>query len=215
MDIYDRIKEMVFQKTLSSKPRVEFNLIEIGACDGDDTVKMNQILEESGLAYRQIAVEPVSSNCQVLLGKILRLSVGFLSAAVGQVDGVVDFYHSSNEKYYGSSSIRAPKDTLEIWPDMSFEKEKICCWRLDTLWKSQMCLGNDIDFIWSDIQGAEVDLILGGQETLARTRYLYTEYSDVELYEGEIKLADILAMLPGWEIVEKYDHDVLLRNTKI
>ena len=42
-----------------------------------------------------------------------------------------------------------------------------------------------VDFIWADIQGAEGDLVAGAHSTLARTRYLYTEYSNDEWYEGQ------------------------------
>lgn len=209
MEIYDRLQEIV------SKSKIEFNLIEIGACDGDDTVKMNRILEASGLPYVQIAIEPCRDNFRIMSSKLNGLNVFTLHTAVGQVDGTVEFHYSNNRKYYGSSSIRAPKESLSLWPDMSFVKMEMDCARLDTLANEWFWSGKKIDFIWADVQGAEIDLIAGGRETLARTRYLYTEYSDVELYEGEIKLDQILAMLPGWEIVEKYDHDVLLRNTKL
>ncbi|MBU3682539.1 MAG: FkbM family methyltransferase [Phycisphaerales bacterium] len=37
----------------------------------------------------------------------------------------------------------------------------------------------------------------------------------VELYEGQATLGDLLGMLPGFEIVRRYDDDVLLRNTAI
>ena len=68
-----------------------------------------------------------------------------------------------------------------------------------------------------DVQGAEGDVIEGGREILKRTRYLYTEYSDKELYEGELTLQQILSTLPGeWKVLKKYerrnDGDVLLRN---
>jgi hypothetical protein len=46
-----------------------------------------------------------------------------------------------------------------------------------------------IDFIWADVQGAEEDLILGGLDTLRkRTKYLFTEYNNSEMYEGQINL---------------------------
>jgi hypothetical protein len=53
-----------------------------------------------------------------------------------------------------------------------------------------------IDFIWADIQGAEGDLVAGGRETLARTKYVYTECFDDELYEGAPTRVALLDMLP-------------------
>ena len=58
-----------------------------------------------------------------------------------------------------------------------------------------------IDFIWADVQGAERKMIQGGLQTLSRTEWLYTEYSDVELYEGQPSLSEILVMLPDWRVV--------------
>ena len=77
-----------------------------------------------------------------------------------------------------------------------------------------------VDLLWADVQGAEVDLIEGGRETLARTSYLYTEYSNAELYAGQINLEEILARLPGWRVVQNFptteDYaDVLLENTRL
>ena len=69
-----------------------------------------------------------------------------------------------------------------------------------------------IDFIWADVQGAEENLILGGRETINKSHYFYTEYSDRELYEGQVGLDWILNALPNFEVVERFSDDVLLRN---
>lgn len=73
--------------------------------------------------------------------------------------------------------------------------------------------GFPIDFIWCDIQGAEAALIQGGRNTFENVRYFYTEYDNAESYAGQKDLAGIMELLPGWEIVEDYGGDVLLRNT--
>ena len=62
------------------------------------------------------------------------------------------------------------------------------------------------------MQGAEGDLIKGGRETLANTRYFYTEYNNRELYEGQLGLRELLSLLPDFDVVQRYPHDVLLRN---
>ncbi len=72
-----------------------------------------------------------------------------------------------------------------------------------------------IDFIWADIQGAEGDLVAGGRETLARTKYVYTECFDDELYEGAPTRVALLDMLPGFEVVKLYESDILLRNAAL
>ncbi len=203
MDIYEHFSRIV------AESKISVCVIELGACDGADTVKMNQILKNSGLPYEQMVIEPCADNFKILKSKTRGLDVETLFGAVGSENAIVDFWYSNNKKYYGSSSIRAPKESLALWPDMTFEKTKIHCTTLDFLSEER-----NVDFIWVDVQGAEVDVIKGGRKTLERTRYLYTEYSDKELYEGEIKIDEILNLLPEWEVVEQYDHDVLLRNSK-
>ena len=85
--------------------------------------------------------------------------------------------------------------------------------RLDT-WAAEQAV-DSIDFIWADVQGAEVDLIKGGRATLGKTRYFYTEYSNRELYAGQIDLKTLLKSLPEFEVVHRYETDVLLRNRRI
>jgi hypothetical protein len=58
-------------------------------------------------------------------------------------------------------------------------------------------------------------MVRGGLETLRRTRYLYTEYSDGEMYEGQATLDQLMEMLPGFRVAELWDENVLLENTGI
>jgi hypothetical protein len=63
------------------------------------------------------------------------------------------------------------------------------------------------------MQGAEGQLAIAGAQTLARTRFMYCEYSNEELYEGEPTLERLLGLMPTFEIVHRLPDDVLLRNT--
>ncbi len=69
-----------------------------------------------------------------------------------------------------------------------------------------------IDLVWADVQGAEIDMIEGAEESFSKTRYIYTEYDDEELYEGQSNLEGILAALPNFEPVKVFKNDVLLKN---
>ena len=147
------------------------------------------------------------------------------------VDGKTTFYQSSGlpppelgnwakrwednqEGWDLSGSIRKPKEHLDATPWCTFpDTIEVETKRLDS-WLHEQEDIDTIDFIWADVQGAEADMISGGQEALARTRYLYTEYSNREIYEGQSDLRELLAMLPDYEIIYRYPHDVLLRNCK-
>lgn len=111
----------------------------------------------------------------------------------------------------GSSSIRMPTGHLTMHPTTSFPASiEVECTTLDTFTSDSGI--DSIDFIWADVQGAERDMIDGGSETLARTRYLFTEYYDVELYAGQITLAQILKRLPKFRLMHQFKKDVLLMN---
>jgi hypothetical protein len=98
---------------------------------------------------------------------------------------------------------------------MTFEKSSVTSMRFDSF-KKMIGLENEIiDFIWADIQGAEIDLIKGGTKSFEKVKYLYTEYNNSELYEGEIGLTEICNLLPNYEIVYDFGGDVLLKNKNL
>lgn len=148
--------------------------------------------------------------------------------AIGAENGKAEFHVSSGlppdasdatRKAYPkgwdqSGSLRAPKRHTERYPWVKFVRTiRVDVRTLDTF-ASKHGIGA-IDLIWADMQGAEGDLAKGGAATLARTRFVYCEYSDDELYEGEPSLAALLDMMPGFEVVTRYAHDVLLRNERL
>ena len=63
-----------------------------------------------------------------------------------------------------------------------------------------------------DVQGAESDVFKGGMNALAKTRFIYTEYSDVEQYEGQSSLQQLLSQLTNFKILIRYYGDVLFKN---
>jgi len=103
---------------------------------------------------------------------------------------------------------------LEEMPRITFAaKQDVQIRRLDSVTRD---LGLDkIDLIWADVQGAEADLICGARQTLKTTRYFFTEFSDRELYSGQINLRQMRALLPDFKLVKKLRHDVLFRNRNL
>lgn len=111
-----------------------------------------------------------------------------------------------------SGWLRTPKGHIEKYPWCKFKRTiSVEVRTLDT-WASKHAPGK-IDFIWADMQGAEGDLATDGAQTLSRTRFLYCEYSNEELYEGEPSLAKLLELMPTFDVVYRLPCDVLLRNT--
>jgi 2-O-methyltransferase len=220
MEIIDRFKQIISD---SNAPFI----IECGICDAYHSRIMLDILQESGKKFHYHMFEPSKD----LIPHAIRPLKYYLTAydtvklyneAIGDKVGKVTFYQSGKiengqmkDDYYGSSSIREPKIVKEAWKDMTFNETTCDCVTLDYHIKRSNFENKIIDFIWADIQGAEIDLINGGKEAFKNVRYFYTEYVNSEYYAGQGWLKDICNMLPDFEIVEDYGGDVLLKNKNL
>ncbi len=132
--------------------------------------------------------------------------------AIGAIDGKATFHVSSGlppgfNKFAAamtypagwdqSGSLRRPKKAIDLFPWCEFKSEITVDVRSLDSWSHENEVLS-VDFIWADMQGAEGDLIRGGKATLDRARFLYVEYSNDEIYEGEPTLEELLEMLPGF-----------------
>jgi 2-O-methyltransferase len=196
-------------------------ILEIGANDGTHT---NRFLADFPNATI-CAFEPDPRALAKFKARAQRGRVQLFEFAIGAEDGEAEFHVSSglpdgmplNERknyplgWDQSGSLRAPKSHTTVWPWVKFERKiKVAVKRLDT-WAKEHGV-KSVDLIWADMQGAEGDLIAGGKDTLARTRYLYTEYSNDEWYEGQPNLARLTDLLPNFSIVRRYPMDALFKN---
>jgi len=129
-----------------------------------------------------------------------------------------DFCQSG--EWSASSSIKKPKEHLETTPWCTFDKTI----EVDSITVDSFCNReniNKIDFIWMDVQGAEDLVFEGASDTLTNNKvdYIYTEFSDKELYENQMNLKQIKNSLPNYETVdffnEKGGTDVLLKNKNL
>lgn len=194
-------------------------VIELGAHNGTDTEWMLARLRRP---YTYIAVEPDERNVARLLTLAYGESLRVIAAAVGNKNGVTTFYRSGGNpggsrskgwnEHTDSGSLKKPVGFRHRYPWMQFTESRVLVYELDVIAKNER-LG-DVDLIWADIQGAELEMIEGGKLTLARTRFLYTEcYANPVLYEGQPTFEQIVAALPGrWRVVFRTHTDVLLEN---
>jgi FkbM family methyltransferase len=194
-------------------------LVEIGAHFGTDTVDFRRMHP----AARIVCFEPDPRNIKMIkkLGndKICELH----ELAVSNTNQPMDFYMSSgNSKglvtssllaendWSCSSSLKKPTGHLRLHRWVSFPKStKVKCSKLDDF---EPLKNTKIDFMWVDVQGAE-DLVFScAQETLKNTHYVYTEYCNHQLYEGQLNLQGILNLFPGFSVLHDFGGDVLLQN---
>jgi 2-O-methyltransferase len=177
--------------------------LELGAHTGTDTVWLSRI---PGVTMHAFEPDPRNHPPSIPNVVVHRL-------AIAEADGRADFILSDRgwgQVWTHSSSLKRPKNHLQRYPVTFGNTISVETATLDGFAR-RAGLGA-IDFIWADIQGAEGEMVRGGLETLARTRYLFTEYSDDEMYEGQATLHELLAMLPDFRVVELWSDDVLLEN---
>lgn len=207
-----------FQSIISENNTNDLIIIECGAADGGDSRWMIQDLINSKKRYKFYAFEPDTRlNGVFFQHKNIsnNKNVFRFNKAVGKIDAVVDFYLSDgwldkNRRFVHQSSIKKPNGVLlKNLSTLKFEIKTVESITLD-----KFCKDNEIDkidFIWADIQGAEADLISGGQVMFKNTKYFYTEYEKTALYDGAPDLNNLLQLLPNFRVVEDYQTDVLLK----
>jgi 2-O-methyltransferase len=141
--------------------------------------------------------------------------------AIGAHDGEADFHQSDGlingyeelmpDGWDYSGSLRPPKEHLKVHARIQFGRTlKVRASTLDT-WCAAHGIG-PVDFLWMDVQGAEADVLDGARRTLGSIRYLYTEYDERELYEGQVGLRGLAERLPGFRLIRRYPNDALFRN---
>lgn len=198
-------------------------LFELGGHWGEDTERLMNYSRNK--KAKLICVEPDSRNINVIKSKKellnypnceFNLIEGAISDKVGKTtlylsDGV---HKASGNVMTGANSIRKPKEVLKRHKWIGFKKSnEVKTFSIDYLCKKNRI--ERIDFIWSDIQGCEYDMIKGAKQSINKIGLMLLEYSDVELYEGQKSLDEIFNLLgSNWELVFKTNCDVLVRNKK-
>jgi 2-O-methyltransferase len=192
-------------------------IIEVGANCGQTTVEMLRAMPRA----RIYAFEPDPRAIAKFHAAVTHPNVHLYECAIGATNGSISFYQSSggeelpgySQGWDQSGSIRRPNSHLTVWPWVKFEKQiTVPITTLDA-WSEQHHV-EKADFIWADVQGAESDLIEGAGRFLRASRFLYTEYSNEEWYEGQITLAVLREKLADFDLIVRYPMDALFRNKR-
>jgi len=191
-------------------------LLEIGCHHGEDTERLLQAMPTATFFCFEADPRAIAAF-KKRLGHESRVTL--IPMAVAAHNGECDWYASGGQvrgrEWDYSSSLHPPTGHLSRFPEIQFSAAgKVPCTTLDS-WLQSLGRPLDlIDFIWADVQGAQRDLIAGGQETLARTRYLYIEVHREPLYESEVSEDELLALLPDFQPVGQYAENILLKNQR-
>lgn len=156
-------------------------IVDVGTYDGDSA-----IFFATRFKNRVIGFEPNPTAYAKAHENVARFShVEVVNLGLSDSVGQFDFYVSKNGD---SSSLLAIKDFSEI------ELEKKITVSVTTL---DIFLYNhpEILLLKLDVQGAELNLLKGGVETLKRTKLVLTEVSIAEMYHNTCLYYDLDKML--------------------
>jgi FkbM family methyltransferase len=196
--------------------------VEIGAHFGTDTADFRRLHPNA----RIVCFEPDPRNIKMIKSLGIDKQCELIEKAVGNQTKKIPFFLSSgNAKkkevsqilkendWSCSSSVKKPTGHLYTHPWIQFNKTiQVDCIRLDDVTSLK---GHSIDFLWMDVQGAEELVFEGAKETLPCIKYLYTEYSNQQLYEGQLNKNQLLSILgTSWKVIFDYGGDILLENLK-
>ena len=165
-------------------------IFDVGANDGQTTLEFLQHFPNAKI----FAFEPDPRAIAKFRSSVVASNVSLFEIALGAKDGLASFHMSDGVKrgreemsvngWDKSGSLLPPKTVTDAWPWLQFNRKiDVQVVRLDT-WAAQHNISH-VDFLWADVQGGEGDLIRGGNETLTKTDFFYTEYSNDEWYEGQ------------------------------
>jgi 2-O-methyltransferase len=191
-------------------------IVEIGASDGSDSEELLSLFPDA----RLFLFEPDPRQVTGLRARFESLdNVTIVEAAIADRDGTSRFWLSSGQsfhsRYIGSSSIKEPANARDFSPGCTFDEVVQVRTRSLDSWVEEAGL-TSIDLVWADVQGAEREMITGGERTLGQmTRYLYTEYSNDEMYRGQATLEEIVSMLKDFDMMGIFGSNVLLRNRRL
>lgn len=163
-------------------------VIEAGANNGSESVLIGRLIDSDGHLYAFEPFETISRKLKInLLLNQMEKKVTIESFALGSDTETVEFYlPSKNASNQGeaskfkfksfSDSIRVKQITLDDWVIQNKIKK--------------------VDFIKMDVQGAELDILVGAKNVLQSMKpVIYLEADEIQTSNSKTSLKDIFQVL--------------------
>ena len=179
--------------------------LEIGACEGEDSIRYLKLFPEMHL----YAFEPHPGNiAKIKQNPLLNSNPRFslFEMAVSDLEGECQFHLSSGQPEqesqmgewdYGnkSSSILSPSKLMKQFvPWLKFRDSiTIQATTLQSIFDEHHWLW--VDFLHMDVQGAELAVLRGGLNQLQRVRAIWLEVSFHQIYENQAEPSKIESLL--------------------
>jgi FkbM family methyltransferase len=161
-------------------------IVDAGAHHGYDSIDWAKILPKSKI----YAFEPIPHVFEILKQYTqFYKQITCLPFALSDTNGMAEMYVSSGGSD-GSSSLLKPKDHLVDHPELTFdEKCTVQTFTLDE-WAKNNNL-RKIDFMWLDMQGAELLMLKQSTQILPTIHAIHMEVSTKETYENVPQYAEV------------------------
>lgn len=201
--IQDSIENTVNMVVNEIKERINIdNLIifDIGSLNGIESVKFTEKLPNC----KVYNFEPNPFSYQTVLKSCENIeNISKYNLAIGDYNGKSDFYIMHHNM--GGSSILSPTILDKLGNYCTPYTVDIS--RLDTWCENNKI--NKIDFIWMDVQGAELKILSGAGDLLKNVSAIYTESSLIPYYDGAPHKDEVIEFLnkQGFELVYEKLHD--------
>lgn len=208
------------------------NILDIGAMDGWEGVNLAKVFPDATIH----AFEPSKANCErcvktyMLQPAHVRSRIGLSQIALSDVTGPIEFYAVDEAKAAAvkgkintgmGSLLQLENPDMWPWEHNAQMTTNVQGFRLDD-WCKESGTAN-VDAIWMDVQGAELHVLRGAENTLANIQVIMTEAGVKPYYHGHTLKPDIDQYLASKGFVElesareqahEYEVNAIYVNTK-
>ena len=174
------------------------NILDIGAYDGTDSIYLSRIFNNSKIFSFEA---DINNYNRLVKNTAYRNNIHTINKAVSNYTGEIDFFASAdlgeekNNMDASGSILKPTKKNTEIWKNMTFkEPVKLPCVSISE-WALKENI-NNIDFIWMDVQGAELLVLEGAGKLLTGIKGIIAEiWDDSTYYEGCVEFEKLTSFL--------------------
>lgn len=177
----------------------KLTILDVGGCEGEESIRYSRLFPNA----RIFIFEPLPSNQILIKQNLTEYQIEhatLIPMAVSNEDGTADFYVSSGHPEYqekelnwdfgnkSSSLLEPEKSNIHNW--LRFN-EKIT---VNTISLDSFLIQNkitEIDFVHMDVQGAELNVLIGAELSLKKIKAMWLEVADVHFYKNQVLRKDI------------------------
>jgi FkbM family methyltransferase len=164
------------------------NLVDIGASSGE----FARAVESYCGIRNALLVEPQPARIAELVTHFPSEKIIIRECAMSDKDGFAEM--DVLNWHYSSSLLRVKRDIAGVDKILNLEvceRIKVRVQKLDNVMAEVPWRAEVVDLVKLDVQGSEFAVLLGAQDTLQRTRMVWTEVAFRPMYEGAASFSDI------------------------